>query len=85
MILLDNPINIHSRHGGHDGRKEFTMKIKISYTTPYADATINGFVMAEDMGDYYKISRRQYNRALKNLTVGNVGPRFISVKPVRVI
>ena len=62
---------------------------KISYCTPYTDGEINGYVMAELVerpltGSYYKISKRQYNRAIKNLTIGGVAPRFISDLPVRV-
>lgn len=61
---------------------------KIPYRTPYADGEINGYVMAELVKNvvcpYYKISKRQYNRAVKKLTIGGVGPEFLTDIPVRV-
>ena len=59
-------------------------KVKINYRTQY-DTTnqICGYVMAEDKGEYYLVSRRAYNRALKNRTIGGVaGIIFEGDKPV---
>lgn len=43
-------------------------KVKINYRTQY-DTTnqICGYVMAEDKGKYYLVSRRAYNRALAGI------------------
>lgn len=54
---------------------------KITYTTPYADGSINGYVMAQELGkqngvDIYGITQRQYKRCFENLTIGGVSPRF---------
>lgn len=60
---------------------------KIYYRTAY-DTTerICGYVIAEDRGDCYTITKQQYNRALKNRTVGGaVGLIFESEKPVFII
>lgn len=57
---------------------------KIEYYTPYTEGNINGYVMAEEHDEYYSINRRQYNRAIKNLTIGGVAPQFVSDKPIRV-
>lgn len=57
---------------------------KINYTTPYADETINGFVNAEETAHAYIITKAQYNRAIKNLTIGGVAPKFDADKPVLV-
>lgn len=59
---------------------------KINYRTAY-DTTnmICGYVLAEEHKDYYTITRQQYNRALKNRTVGgDAGLIFDSEKPVLV-
>ena len=57
---------------------------KIYYKTAY-DTTerICGYVYAEDHNDCYTITKQQYNRALKNSTVGGyVGLIFECEKPV---
>lgn len=59
-------------------------KVKIEYTTPYADNKVNGYVIATDCGTYYTISRAQYNRACDNLTIGNVTPQFITAEGKKV-
>lgn len=65
------------------------MKTKIKYTTTYADDTVNGYVMAERRDNccapYYAITKAQYNRAVKNLTIGGVAPCFLADLPVLVI
>ena len=58
---------------------------KINYSTYYAkNDDINGYVMAEDKGDYYVITKEAYKRACKKLTIGNTEPNFRSEKPVYV-
>lgn len=65
-------------------QKGKTMKtVKINYCTPYTDETVCGYVKAIDHGDYYTITRKQYKDALKKMSIGNVGPKFLSGnKPV---
>lgn len=58
-------------------------KTKINYTTPYADSTISGYVMADTYADRYEISQKQMDRAVDNLTIGgDIAPKFIADKPV---
>ena len=52
-------------------------RVKINYTTPYANDTINGYVFAVEHSDHYEITQHQYNRAYDNLTIGgDVSPQF---------
>lgn len=48
-------------------------KVRINYSTAY-DTTnkICGYVIAEDCGNYYTISKKQYDRALKKRTIGGI-------------
>lgn len=60
---------------------------KINYTTAY-DTTnaVCGYVQAEEHDNYYTITRGQYNRALKNRTIGGIaGIVFDADKPVHVV
>lgn len=59
---------------------------KITYKTAYDNTNrICGYVFAYDKGDYYTINKRQYNRALKNRTIGGLaGIIFNADKPVYV-
>ena len=53
------------------------MKIKISYYTPYATRdVIDGYVLATVIGNTAYINKRQYKRAINNLTIGGVVPQF---------
>ena len=73
----------HSRGHNPGKERENAMK-KIYYKTAY-DTTerICGYVLAEDHNDCYTITKQQYNRALKNRTVGgDAGLIFESEKPV---
>lgn len=59
---------------------------KINYSTHY-DTTnkICGYVFAEEHSDHYEISKRQYDRCMKNRTVGgDAGINFHADKPVYV-
>ena len=59
---------------------------KIYYSTAYAQyENINGYVIAIDAGDKFIINNRQYNRAIRNLTIGNVAPVFHCEKIVEII
>lgn len=60
---------------------------KINYTTAYdTNNTICGHVLAEERDDCYTITKSQYNRALKNRTIGGVaGIVFDADKPVYVV
>lgn len=63
------------------------MKKKIYFKT-YYDTTdqICGYVMAEDKGDYYTISEKQYKNALKKRTVGgNAGINFLTDKEICIV
>lgn len=60
---------------------------KISYSTHY-DTTdkICGYVFAQEHNGYYTITQQQYNRALKNRTIGGIaGLNFHADKPVYVV
>lgn len=60
---------------------------KISYSTHY-DTTnkICGYVFAQEHKNHYTITERQYNRALKNRTIGGIaGLNFYADKPVYVV
>lgn len=59
---------------------------RIYYKTAYDNTnTICGYVNAEERENYYVITKQQYNRALKNRTVGGTaGLIFDSDKPVLV-
>jgi len=60
--------------------------MKIMYYTPYADGgIINGYVNAKIEGTTAHITRRQYNRAFKNLTIGGVKPQFILPYGIRAL
>ena len=60
---------------------------KINYTTAYDTTnTVCGYVRAEEHADYYTITKSQYNRALKNRTIGgDAGIIFDADKPVYVV
>lgn len=59
-------------------------KVKIEYSTPYADYNkINGYIMANDCGDYYEINKNQLKRAYNNLTTGgDIAPCYHTDKPI---
>ena len=63
------------------------MKKKIEYSTCY-DGTnrICGYVLANDYGTHYEITQKQYDRALRNRTIGgDAGLNFHADKIVRVV
>lgn len=60
---------------------------KINYSTHYdTNETVCGYVMAAEYKDGYSITEDQYNRALKNRTIGGTANiKFICDKPVYVL
>jgi hypothetical protein len=61
--------------------------MKINYTTCYdTNNAVCGYVMANEYMDGYSITEDQYNRALKNRTIGGTANiKFICDKPVYVL
>ena len=63
------------------------MKRKIYYKTAYdTSGRICGYVQAGDYIDFYIITKRQYDRALKNRTIGgDANVIFETEKPVYIL
>lgn len=59
---------------------------RIGYSTPYQSPDIiNGYVMARCIRGIYYIKMNQYIRALNNLTIANVSPKWDTDIPVVIL
>ena len=63
------------------------MKKRIYFKTYYDPSDrICGYVMAEEKGNYYTVSEKQYKNALKKRTVGgDAGIHFLADKEVCIV